>query len=1034
MIATKTSSVKDKLQRLLHALYEANYDYSVEFITVDDSEYMYLYSEDKLVFIVKVIIEDRLLKKKEVVNELNQFRRIGKEERCFNFRIVAPGGFSKSALELEQFNMIMSDNDYLSELRKDIIPFELYPHNYITYKKILSMFKESNRVGIVQTTGTGKSVLIAQYAFDNPDKNVLILSPNKFVFGQLKKFIKHRETISYITYAKSRLLSKKELKALKADIIILDEYHRAGAEEWSNGVDALLEAYPNANVLGTTATPERSDERNMADELFDGNLAVNITLNRAIQEYIVPAPYYVSALYTLDEEAERLKSRILNSNSEQKEHLVEKLLIARNNWEKSKGVPTILQKHVPSDARKLIVFCKDIEHLQEMEPVVCDWFRKAGFGDVKTFVVHSQVTNTQDVFNAFENDDSDRLNLLFSVNMLNEGVHIHGIDGEIFLRKTDSNIIYFQQLGRGITVDFAKQPLVIDLVNNFRNVRWSYSGDKQIELNRSFDEIDDIEVGLQVFDEIREINELFDSFSNEIESWVVFVNKLTDFYKKYGHTDVTNSFKDKHLYNRVIRTRHGKDHLSAAQIDDLNKLDFIWNKQNIPWLRFLNNIKKFKLENGHCLVPATFPNNQTFGNKVGYYRSNKNVLTQEQIIELDNLGFIWNIIDKKWNDIIDQLIDYKNQHGDLLIEAKRPFMKLYNKAHTIRRNKNSLSKRRISQLNDLGFIWSSLTDQKFESFYTKLSRYFEQFGTTHVPANYHDKRLYSGVRYYKERARQNKLSSSQLMSLKKLSFLDSYNMSDEIFLTEITKFKNKYGHCDVPINFANQKLANKTRTIRSQKGEGKLSIEIINYLDKIEFAWSIHDKKWESFINALLAHKAKFGHCNPTHSENQVLGSKCSSIRSKKDTLSADKIEQLDSLGFKWVVLVDKWPLFISELESFFISHGHTMVPRDKVKNSLFRQSVYYSDRANQNKLTISQINQLENLNFPFHRQPYSWDSFKKELSKFYSKNKHTNIPSNHSDIKLFSTKIHYQLLYANNKITNDKIKQLNKLKFNWNF
>lgn len=63
--------------------------------------------------------------------------------------------------------------------------------------------------------------------------------------------------------------SDETLKKLKPDIIILDEMHRVGAEKWGERVQSLLKLYPNAKVLGMTATPDRNDKdnRNMANEI-----------------------------------------------------------------------------------------------------------------------------------------------------------------------------------------------------------------------------------------------------------------------------------------------------------------------------------------------------------------------------------------------------------------------------------------------------------------------------------------------------------------------------------------------------------------------------------------------------------------------------------------------------------------------------------------------------------------------------------------------------------------------------------------------
>ena len=62
--------------------------------------------------------------------------------------------------------------------------------------------------------------------------------------------------------------------------IILDEFHRCGAKAWGQGAANLLKVYPQAMVLGLSATAIRylDNQRDMSDELFDGNIASEMTL------------------------------------------------------------------------------------------------------------------------------------------------------------------------------------------------------------------------------------------------------------------------------------------------------------------------------------------------------------------------------------------------------------------------------------------------------------------------------------------------------------------------------------------------------------------------------------------------------------------------------------------------------------------------------------------------------------------------------------------------------------------------------------
>ena len=86
------------------------------------------------------------------------------------------------------------------------------------------------------------------------------------------------------------------------------------------------------------------------------------------------------------------------------------------------------------------------------------------------------------VIDAFQNDNSKGVKLLFAVDMLNEGLHINGLDGVVMLRDTNSNIIFLQQLGRALSVsdDRTTQPWVFDFVNNIESLDQSIGQYREI--------------------------------------------------------------------------------------------------------------------------------------------------------------------------------------------------------------------------------------------------------------------------------------------------------------------------------------------------------------------------------------------------------------------------------------------------------------------------------------------------------------------------------------------------------------------------
>ena len=345
----------------------------------------------------------------------------------------------------------------------------LLSHNETAYQKVMRAFETADHTCVVHPTGTGKSYLIA--AVSESFKKVLILAPNDIILDQQKKEIAWHKGVTYRNYP--WLINNVTEITDKYDLIVLDEFHRTGADVWGAAVCLLIESQPQAKVLGTTATHIRylDKERNMADEMFDGHIASEMTLADAWNRDILPQPRYVCGLFRWDKTLDDARDAINRSrrlSKEEKRDRIFRLNNARLHWELSYGMPAILRKHLDRDARRVIVFCSHIKDIEEMRGQVLYWFHEAGFKMAGTYILHSNMTDAEQAeqMKQFESDQKDGVQLIFSVNILNEGVHIPRVDVVIMLRTTASRIIFLQQMGRCLTAGKSIKPLVLDMVDN----------------------------------------------------------------------------------------------------------------------------------------------------------------------------------------------------------------------------------------------------------------------------------------------------------------------------------------------------------------------------------------------------------------------------------------------------------------------------------------------------------------------------------------------------------------------------------------
>ena len=406
---------------------------------------------------------------------------------------------------------------------------ELYKHNKKAYSNVLEHFETTNRTCVVHATGTGKSFISLKWLEDNKDRRCLFLAPTNAIIDQFKTHIEDNGlSLSDFPNLEFELYTNvnNRIADNKYDCIVMDEFHRCGAKEWSKGINKLLDNNEDAKVLGLSATPIRylDDNRNMADEIFDGDIASEISLAEAIAMGILPPPTYITSIYSFDDEIEKIQGKINKyKNKEEREELQKRLNEAKNMLEKSRGLSEVFEKYITKKNGKYIVFCKDQKHMSLMEEKCGEWFKNVN--KIKEFEVYSgkkQELNKYAI-DIFENNDSDELKLLFAIEMLNEGVHVKTIDGVIMFRPTSSPIIYFQQLGRALSVGHNEHPIVYDVVNNYDCLDQIHTLKEDVE--KIIDKaIDDINNGKVPFDGYADVD--VDNFKNILNSFnIIDCNK-----------------------------------------------------------------------------------------------------------------------------------------------------------------------------------------------------------------------------------------------------------------------------------------------------------------------------------------------------------------------------------------------------------------------------------------------------------------------------------------------------------------------------
>ena len=357
------------------------------------------------------------------------------------------------------------------------------------------------------------------------------------------------------------------------DLICLDEFHRAGAPEWGVAVDSLLEANPRAKVLGTTATPIRflDDNRDMADELFDGNIASYMTLKDAWDRNILATPRFVTGLFEFDKVTDEAIERINKSKQIDKEEKRQRLTRINNlrlDWECSQGMPAIIRKHIGKEARRIIVFCGNVEKLNDMEQTIRMWFDKAGIKVASTYKMHAYMPDKElsQAMTGFETDTDEGVKLMLSVNMLNEGVHIPRVNAVILLRTTSSKIIYLQQIGRCLTAEKKDKPIILDMVDNItttnivHDIKEGYDWYEHQKLHDDDETVSREPKNFVVYDYTLGIQDAIKKLVPNDHKRVPFkerYEKVLAFCEKYGRLPENGDSKEEVLNWQSLRVWHG---------------------------------------------------------------------------------------------------------------------------------------------------------------------------------------------------------------------------------------------------------------------------------------------------------------------------------------------------------------------------------------------------------------------------------------------------------------------------------------------
>ena len=229
--------------------------------------------------------------------------------------------------------------------------------------------------------------------------------------------------------------------------MVIDEFHHAVNDQYQRIVNYFKPQF----LLGLTATPERMDGKNIY-EICDYNVPYEISLKEAINKGIL-VPFHYYGIY---DETDYSSLHVVKGYYDKKE-------LNETYIGNVKRYDLIYKYYKKYRSKRALGFCCSRQHAEEMAKEFC----KRG---TKSVAVYSNGDGgfSEDREIAIQKLKNQEIKVIFSVDMFNEGVDIASLDLVMFLRPTESPVVFLQQLGRGLRSSKGKEYLnVLDFIGNY---------------------------------------------------------------------------------------------------------------------------------------------------------------------------------------------------------------------------------------------------------------------------------------------------------------------------------------------------------------------------------------------------------------------------------------------------------------------------------------------------------------------------------------------------------------------------------------
>lgn len=611
--------------------------------------------------------------------------------------------------------------------------------------------------------------------------------------------------------------------------------------------------------------------------------------------------------------------------------------------------------------------------------------------------------------------------LLTNARCLSEGIDVPSLDGIAFIDPRTSQIDIIQAVGRAIRLSKTKTI-------------------GTIVLPVFIEDGDDVEEQLAAsqFDTVWAVLRALRSHDETL------AEELDQHRVEYGRTGKSE------LPSRIIIDLPGE--IPADFASSLKAL--LLRASTAPWDHYFGLLKAFYELHGHLRISAKFidPTGLPLGKWCGQQRwefKNKR-LGHERRARLEQIGFVFDEIELRWQENYRMLADFVASHGNADVPRNEEGWDGVNLHYWAARQRKYyrnglLTPEKITMLERLGFIWDAEAEA-WESGFQHLQQFFDQHGHSNVQQPFHTAsgfHLGNWVQQQRRRYRLGRLGSERVQRLSQINFVwDEDDRRWQDGYRRLSKYFRRFGNIDVPKSYDDGLRPNLLEWIRKQREKwrtGKLRAEHKSLLDQLGFIYDPLNDNWSQAYKALKSFVASEGHCrvHPKFKtkEGFALGNFIQIQRRKhKDGgLKPDEYAALNELGFIWDVGEEQWESRFEELRNFVAANGHAIVPKQLlgVDKSFYEWASRQRKLYRQCKLSSDRIHRLNELGFVWDLDGYRWEQGFENLRRFQKENSHVLVPYNFrcADGTVLDRWLKRQVNRANKgRITREQIEKLKSI------